>query len=270
LIICAFGILLWLSFAAKFNTKDLDRKIRVGAVSYLNTKPLLYGILHSSVIDQIELKIDYPAKIGEMLLSDEIDLGLVPISIIPQMPEYYVNTRYCIGSDGAVASVCLFSDVPMEKIDRILLDYQSKTSGELTRILLRDYWKIQPELVNTKEDFRSEIKGTTAGLLIGDRALEQRRFSPFIYDLGEGWKNFTGLPFVFAAWISNKPLVGSFVEFFEKANAYGIHNLQAVLDEWKYDFFDLRQYYTRYISYILDPAKKEGLRVFLEKIQDIQ
>ena len=101
------------TFAAKFKLIVLDRKIRVGAVSYLNTKPLLYGIENSPVINEISLITEYPARIAEMLLLDEIDIGLVPVSIIPQMKEYHINTRYCIGSDGPVASVCLFSEVPV-------------------------------------------------------------------------------------------------------------------------------------------------------------
>ncbi len=79
----------------------MDRKIRVGAVSYLNTKPLLYGIQKSEIIRDIELTIEYPSRIAAMLLRDEIDLGLVPVAVIPQMHEYYINGDYCIGSNGS-------------------------------------------------------------------------------------------------------------------------------------------------------------------------
>ncbi len=248
------------------NTKDLDRKIRVGAVSYLNTKPLLYGIQHSAIINDIALKIDYPSRIASMLLGDEIDIGLVPVAVIPHMKECHINTSYCIGCDGPVGSVCLFSESPVEKIEKVLLDYQSRTSVELAKLLLHGYWKIQPELLEAGEDFRSRIKGTTAGVVIGDRGLEQRKISPYIYDLGEAWKNFTGLPFVFAAWVSNKKLNEDFVNRFNIANGIGINNLEPVLAELDNGLFDLRQYYTKYISYNLDDAKKQGLKLFLEKI----
>jgi chorismate dehydratase len=152
------------------NTKDLERKIRVGAVSYLNTKPLLFGIEHSPIINDIELKIDYPSRIAMMLIKDEIDMGLVPVAIIPELKEYHINTDYCIGCDGPVASVCLFSEVPIERIERVLLDYQSNTSVQLAKILFRDCWKIRPEYVQTTDDFRGQIKGTTAAIVIGDRA----------------------------------------------------------------------------------------------------
>jgi chorismate dehydratase len=94
----------------------------VGAVSYLNTKPLLYGIEHSPVKDEIALLTEYPAKIADRLISDEIDIGLVPVAVIPQKKEYHFNTRFCIGCNGPVASVCLFSTVPMKDIRTVVLD----------------------------------------------------------------------------------------------------------------------------------------------------
>jgi chorismate dehydratase len=248
------------------NTKDLERKIRVGAVSYLNTKPLLFGIENSDIINDIELKIDYPSRIASMLLSDEIDIGLVPVAIVPLMKEYFINTNYCIGCDGPVASVCLFSEVPFEKIEKVLLDYQSRTSVQLAKILIKEYWKINPEFITAKEDFRNDIKGTTGGIVIGDRALEQRKISPFIYDLGEAWKSFTGLPFVFAAWISNKILPENFIKDFDAANAKGLNNLDEVLQNLHYDVFDLRSYYTKYIQFNLNDEKRKGLQLFLQKL----
>ncbi len=83
-----------------------------------------------------------------MLLHDEIDIGLVPVSIIPQMKEYHINTRFCIGCDGPVASVCLFSEVPVQDIRTVILDYQSRTSVALAEILFEKHWKLKPVFVN--------------------------------------------------------------------------------------------------------------------------
>lgn len=239
----------------------------MGAVSYLNTKPLLYGIEHSPVIKKIELKIDYPSRIATMLLNDEIDIGLVPVVILPELETFYINTNYCIGSNGPVASVCLFSDVAIEKIEKVLLDYQSRTSVQLAKILLKEYWKVDPLLEGAKEDFREHINGNTAGLVIGDRALEQRMKSEYIYDFGEAWKELTGLPFVFAAWISNKKLDGDFVDEFDKANKKGVESFDAVVQKTTYPVFGLRKYYTEHISYVLDDAKRKGLDLFLQKLK---
>ncbi len=247
----------------------MDRKIRVGAVSYLNTKPLLYGIRNSPIMSSIELQIDYPSRIASLLMDDSIDIGLVPVAVIPSMKEYYINTHYCIGCDGPVASVCLFSEVPVEQLKYLLMDYQSRTSVELAKILLRDYWMVKLELKDTKEDFRHLIRGDTAGLMIGDRALEQRKISHFAYDLGEAWKNLTGLPFVFAAWISNKRMDESFVEAFDNATGLGVNNIEAVLQNLNSDFFDLKEYYTKYISYPFNDSKRKGLNLFLQKLDSI-
>lgn len=245
----------------------MNRKIRVGAVNYLNTKPLIYGFDHGELNDEVDLIVDYPSKIAAKLLNDEIDVGLVPVAIIPEMKEHYIISDYCIGCDGEVGSVCLFSEVPLQNIEKILLDYQSKTSVDLLKILIKQYWKIDPVLIHTAEDYRKDIKDTTAGLIIGDRALEQRRRSKYIYDLGSGWKEFTGLPFVFAAWISNKNLEPSFIEAFNKANLTGIQLIHKVVKENPYEWFDLQSYYTSYINYHLDENAKKGLAYFLHLLQ---
>lgn len=242
------------------------KKIKVGIVNYLNTKPLLYGIQHSTVKDELELIEDYPANIARLLADGNIDLGLVPVSVIPRLKEYHIITDYCIGCNGPVASVCLFSEVPIEEIKEVLLDYQSRTSVALAKILLKDYWKIQPKLIDAGPNFLSSVKGTTAAVIIGDRALEQRKRSPYIYDLGEAWQQHTGLPFVFAAWVSNKKLPEDFIESFNKANKKGIENINTVVAENPYPVFSLQQYYTKHINYFLDAEKRKGLEKFIEML----
>ena len=244
----------------------MQKKVRVGAVSYLNTKPLIYGFEHGMMENEVDLIIDYPSKIASMLLEDKIDVGLVPVAIIPEMKEYHIISDYCIGSVGEVASVCLFSEVPMDKIEKVLLDYQSRTSVALLKVLIKDYWKINVVFEETSGNYQSGISGTTAGLVIGDRALQQRKISPYIYDLGLGWKNFTGLPFVFAAWISNKKLDGNFIKEFNEANAFGLNKLDEVVKQNPFIIFDLRHYYSDCISFEIDENKKKGLELFLKKL----
>ncbi|MGN6194106.1 MAG: menaquinone biosynthetic enzyme MqnA/MqnD family protein [Ginsengibacter sp.] len=245
----------------------MQKKVRVGAVSYLNTKPLIFGFENGLMKDDVDLIIDYPSKIAGMLLKDELDVGLVPVAIIPELNEWHVISDYCIGSVGEVASVCLFSEVPMNEIETILLDYQSRTSVALLKILIKEYWKINVMFEETTENYQSKISGTTAGLVIGDRALQQRKISPYIYDLGSEWKNFTGLPFVFAAWISNKKLNEVFIKNFNEANAFGLNQIDKVVKENPYKPFDLKHYYTDCISFQLDENKKKGLELFIEKIK---
>ena len=239
------------------------KKISVGAVSYLNTKPFLYGIERSAVKDEIELSVDYPAALARKLRAGEIDMALLPVAVLPTLPEYHFVGDYGIACDGEVASVALFSKVPLEEVQTILLDYQSRTSAALLKMLCTQYWKITPELVDTREDFAIQIKGTTAGLIIGDRALEQLQHFPFVYDLGSAWKDFTGLPFVFAAWVSDKVLPKDFVERFRMACAEGVAGIDAVVAENPYPFYDLQTYYTRNIHFLLNEDKHKAIERFL-------
>jgi chorismate dehydratase len=215
----------------------------------------------------IELSMDYPAKIAQQLIDGEVDVALVPVATIPRLQEYHIISDYCIGAEGPVASVCLFSDVPLQEIKRIYLDYQSRSSVALLKILVRDHWKLDVEFVPTTGAYQELIKGTDAGLVIGDRALEQRHHSPYIYDLAEHWIRFTNLPFVFAAWISNKALPVEFIQQFSNANAIGINNIPAVVAENPYPVYDLTTYYTQNISFPLTPSKRQGLQKFLSFLQ---
>ncbi|MFT3675484.1 MAG: menaquinone biosynthesis protein [Chitinophagaceae bacterium] len=239
-------------------------KIRVGIVNYLNTKPLIYGLEREPIRSEIDLVGAYPARLAQMLKEGEVDLGLIPVAAIPQLPEYHVIGNYCIGAEGEIASVCLFSEVPMQEIREVYLDYQSRSSVALLKWLMRESWGIHPEIIQaTDESYRDKIRGTTAGLVIGDRALEQRKISTFIYDLGTEWRAITGLPFVFAAWISTKPLPEDFITRFDAANQMGLAHIDDIVAANPYPLYDLRKYYTLHLSYQLDEKKRAGMKHFL-------
>lgn len=241
----------------------MEQKIRVGAVSYLNTKPLVYGFEKGLMKEEVELIFDYPAKIAAMLLNDEIDVGLIPVAVLPKLKEHHIISDYCIGASQPVASVCLFSDVPLEEIKEILVDYQSRTSAALLRILLKKYWNIDPVLVDTGNGYQQNIKGTTAGLVIGDRALEQRQHSTYSYDLAEAWQQMTGLPFVFAAWIANKKLPDTFKASFNTATGSGLQHIDEIVQAVNFKAYDMNEYYTKNIDYRLDEKKIAAVRLFL-------
>lgn len=248
----------------------MEKKIRIGAVSYLNTRPLLFGFREHPVSQRIRLFEDYPAKIASMLLSDEIDVGLVPVAILPRLKEYHLISDFCIGCDGPVASVALFGDVPLPEMEVILLDYQSRTSVMLLRVLLRDHWKHMPILKDAgTEDFRSQIKGRTGGLVIGDRAFDQALHSPVMYDLGQAWKDHTGLPFVFATWVANKHVDSDFIKAFNDANAIGLGKLDMVAAAYPTTVFDLLYYYRHNLSYPFDKVKHHAMDKFLSDMASL-
>jgi chorismate dehydratase len=240
-------------------------KIRVGIVNYLNTRPLLYGLTRAPINEQIELTGDYPARLAEQLMNNEIDVGLIPVAVIPQLQSHFIVGDYCIGTEGEIASVALFSEVPMNEIRKVYLDYQSRSSVSLLKYLMKEYWGIDPEIIMATDDsYRKEINGTTAGLVIGDRAFEQRKISTFIYDLGSEWKKITGLPFVFAAWVSTRKLPDDFIEVFNEANAMGLQHIDEIVTETTFDLYDLKKYYALHLSYRLDDVKRKGMEYFLE------
>lgn len=228
---------------------------------------MLYGIKRHEIINKIDLVEDYPSSIARQLINGQIDIGLIPVAAIPHLSEYHIITDFCIGCEGPVASVCIFSEVPIQEVKTVYLDYQSRTSVNLAKVLLREYWKKDVDFIDAKgEEYRHEIKGTTAGVVIGDRALQQRKMSKYIYDLGEAWIEHTGLPFVFAAWIANKKLPEEFVQEFNEANAFGFTHLDNVIKENPYPYYDLERYYKNCISYNLNENKRKGMQLFLEKL----
>ena len=134
---------------------------------------------------------------------------------------------------------------------------------------MKEYWGINPEMIEAKdENYRKEIKGTTAGLVIGDRAFEQRKISTFIYDLGSEWRSITGLPFVFAAWVSTKQLPDDFIELFNKANAIGLQHIDEIVAANPFELYDLKKYYNLHLSYLLNEPKRRGMERFLKAISD--
>ena len=244
----------------------MTRKIKLGAVSYLNAKPLVYGLKNTDIVSEIILTEDYPSNIAHQLLHGTIDIGLVPVAIIPKLQEHHIISNYCIGCDGEVASVCLFSEVPIEQIKKVLLDYQSRTSVRLVQILLKEYWKVDVVFEQASVNFREEIKDTTAAVVIGDRAFEQRHISPYCYDLGLAWKQHTSLPFVFAAWVANKPLNEDFITRFSIANQVGLNDIDTVIQQVHTPYYDLKKYFTQNIQYVLNADLERGLAYFLGEI----
>jgi chorismate dehydratase len=247
----------------------LNKRWRIGAVSYLNTRPLLLGLAQEGFKNRIDLVKSYPAKIAQDLLSGQIDIGLVPVAIIPQLTHPHIISNYVIGTNGAVASVALFSQVPIDEIKSIYLDYQSRTSVQLLKILLAQFWKKEVEFLAATEGYIDQISGTTAGLIIGDRALDNLYKFPYMYDLGLAWKQHTGLPFVFAAWVANQPIPAEFMAAFDAANGYGLAHLEEVISliPANEQVYDLHKYYTENISYVYDEEKKLGLNAFLNLIK---
>ena len=243
--------------------------VKILAVSYLNTIPFIHGLKQSELIKIIDLQLDYPSICADKLINGTVDLALVPVAVIPKLKEAYIISDYCMGANGAVDTVCLYSDVPVEEIESIALDYQSRTSVALLKILLNEYWQLNPEFKKANVGFEDNIKGKHAALVIGDRAFTLNAKHKFIYDLSAIWKEMTGFPFVFAAWVSNTKLPHDFLNAFNKALEKGLSNIDKALSLEGNSYPNCENpedYLNNKISYSLDSEKQKGMELFLRKI----
>ena len=245
--------------------------VKVSCVSYLNSAPFVYG-LQRMAAPEMELSLDIPSVCASRLISGDADLGLVPVAVIPQIPNARIVSDFCIGADGPVRSVTLVSDVPLDQIQTILLDYQSRTSVALTRVLASRLWNIDPRWDPAVPGYESEIKGATAGVVIGDRSLRMRDRFKYVYDLSGEWKKLTGLPFVFACWVSNRELPAGFTEKFNAALQNGMNAMDSVisgLDHSLTEGIDVETYLRHDISYHLDDSKRKALDLFSGYLEEI-
>lgn len=239
-------------------------------MSYLNTKPLLYGLEHGQMSNEVELVLDYPANLVRLLQSNQIDIGLIPVGALPSLGDYHIISDYCIGTEGEVASVAVFSEVPMEEIDTVLLDYQSRTSVMLCKILFEKHWKKKVQFIDAKdESYIDNIRGNVAGLVIGDRALKIRDKFKFKFDLGLAWKEMTGLPFVFAVWVRKKEISGEFIPLFNEANGMGLSKINLIIDYNNESIYPMDMYFRKNISYRLTEGMRESMSLYLSFLKNI-
>jgi len=202
--------------------------VRIGAVSYLNTKPLVAGLEARG--DLFSLRFDLPSRCAALLHGGEVDLGLIP-AIEYQRGDYWIVPDLAIGANGPIASVAVFSRVPVERIRTIALDTSSRTSVALTRILSARHWGIAPEFVPAEPDLRTMLAKADAALLIGDPALvvDPAAYDALKLDLGSEWQAMTGLPFVFAVWTGRAGVMSpEHVAELQAARDRGLASLPAI------------------------------------------
>ncbi len=248
------------------------KKIKISAVNYLNSKPFIYGLENSSIKNEIDLQLDIPSVCADKLEENKVDIGLVPVAVLPELEEYHIISDYCIGADGEVTSVLLLSDVPLEEIKSIQLDYQSRTSVLLVQVLAEKFWKIKPRWMDAEENYETQIRGTVAGVVIGDRTFSLKNKFKYAYDLSAEWKKFTQLPFVFACWVSNKKLSDDFISQLNEALSFGLSRKEKVIEQYKNELrvtFDVKDYLENKISYSFDDQKKTALSLFLDYVNEL-
>lgn len=240
--------------------------LKISAVSYLNTFPFVYGIMESGILQNFSLELDVPSICAEKLKNGTVHLALVPVGALREIGQFHYISDFCIGAVGEVKTVLLLSKVPLDQITRIYLDFDSRTSVELVKVLAQHYWHIGPRWEKLKAGQAASPDDIESLVAIGDKTFRLRQDFEYIYDLAGEWINFTKLPFVFATWVSREKLPDDVLDQFSRAIAFGVGHKRECLEYFKdklpvHD--DCLSYLENNISYDFDDKKKEGLRKFL-------
>jgi chorismate dehydratase len=244
--------------------------LRVGAVSYLNTRPLIYG--WERFVPRAELVLDYPSVLADDLARGALDVALIPSIEFLRDPSYTVVSDACIACRGPVLSVKLLSRCPAEKIRSLALDQGSRTSAALAQILLGERFGVAPDLVPLPLEADPASAGTDATLLIGDRAMHSPpgRYE-LIWDLGDQWCRWTGLPFVFAMWVARGGSTGpEFEAALAECRDAGLAHLPEIADR---EAASLGLTSPQCLAYLRDnlhfhfgPREQRGLSLFYEHV----
>lgn len=251
----------------------MPRPIRVGAVNYLNTKPLIEGL--ASFSPHAELHLDLPSRLADRLAAGDLDVGLIPVIEYFRAGSYTIVPGVSIASRGPVLSVTLFSRVPWPEIRSVALDEGSRTSAALTRILLEKRYGIRPQTVQLPMGVAADDMTTDAVLLIGDRAMKAclPGFA-HAYDLGREWFDWTGLPFVYAVWAVRAGVDLRGVDrALQQARDYGLAKAGPIAQREAVNLgLDpgfCRRYLSNILSFDLGPKELAGLARYYELARDL-
>lgn len=246
---------------------------RVGAVRYLNAKPLTLG-LEQGIGDVDPLCFDHPAGLVERMKAGELDLALLPVAALVESPELHIVPGLAIGCDGPVRSVLLLHRVPLEEVRTVALDPESRSSNLLTRVLFARVWQPEsggPDFVERSHALGEALRNVDAAVRIGDKALGDALPEGWIAtDLGSAWKKWTTLPFVFAVWLAGPGTVDrDLYQALHESRREGQRQLEAIVQDFAFDrpekILLYRDYLTHSIRYRLGSREVEALQRFFRE-----
>jgi chorismate dehydratase len=249
------------------------KKISVSAVSYLNTLPFVYGIKNSGLMNNINLQLDIPSECARKFASKEVDIALVPVALLKKLDSYQLINDYCIGANGNVKTVLLLSQVPLDSVKKIHLDYHSLTSVTLVKVLAKKFWKINPEWIKLDKETEKNMEQLESVVAIGDKTFPLYDKFKFVYDFSTEWKKYTGLPFVFACWVAHNNVDQATIKKFTETLSWGVSNkkqaIEHLFDKQKFPSVNIEEYLEKNIDFIFDAPKHQALTLFLEYINEI-
>jgi chorismate dehydratase len=254
-------------------------RLRVAAISYLNTAPLMWDFDWGELRKKYEVAYTLPSACAEMLRAGTADIGIIPAATYATIPDLIIVPDVAIATRGPVASIYLASKVPLDQVKTIAADTSSRSSVALLKVLMAEKWQLEPEFVPAEPKIDKMLRSADAALLIGDPALVLGKKPPpgvQLYDLGEEWVNWTGKPFVFAFWAVRKAAKpdGQVARDFQFSRDHGLEpqSIAKIAKEWRTRIGlsedEVMQYFTRNIEYQLAPDCLDGLSLFYRSAEE--
>lgn len=256
------------------------KRLRISAISYLNTAPLMWDFEHGSAGAAFDIAYTLPAQCAASLRDGAADIGIIPAAAYCSVPDLAVIPGVAIASRRAVRSILLVSKVPLEDIQTVALDTSSMTSVALTKVLFARWWGGQRTFAEMAPDIEQMLEQHDAGLVIGDPALQIDRSRYITYDLAEEWIRFTGKPFVFAFWAVRQAALRDaasdtdLAALFQQSRDHGLvpENVDRIAREWAPRLglteAAVGDYLTHSIHYSLDVECLAGLRLFYQYAEE--
>ena len=247
---------------------------RVSVVQYLNSVPLVWGMMHGEQQGKYELSFTTPAGCADAVKAGKAEIGIIPSIEYQRLEHAQILAGMSIASKEEAKSVLLMSKVPIEKIKTVAVDNSSRTSAALLRILMRKFYSHWVTVAPSAPNPEAMLKRADAALVIGDPALTYEGDVAEVYDMATEWKKFTGLPFVFALWVGSEAAqVSHFREDFEKSRDYGLAHVDEIAAEYAPRLNmhpeGVKAYLTRNIDYSLDEENRNGLRLFYKLAREV-
>jgi len=252
------------------------RHLRISAISYLNTAPLMWDFEHGKAGAAFDISYTLPAQCAASLREGSADIGIIPAAAYCSIPDLSIIPGVAIASRRAVRSILLVSKVPLADIRTVALDTSSMTSVALTKVLFAKWWGGERTFSAMAPDIVQMLEQHDAGLVIGDPALQIDRSRYVTYDLAEEWIRFTGKPFVFAFWavrqaaLQNAASDLDLAAVFQQSRDHGLkpENVNHIVRDWAQRLAlsesMVRDYLTHSIHYSLDAECLAGLRLFYQ------
>ena len=256
------------------------RRLRISAISYLNTAPLMWDFEHTHVGSAFDISYTLPSLCAAALQNGSADIGIIPAAAYATTPDLLILPGVAIASKQAVRSILLVSKVPAEQIQTVAVDSSSLTSVALLQILFTKWWGGRRPFTTMAPDIGRMLEHHDGGLVIGDPALKVDRSRYFTYDLAEEWIRFTGHPFVFAFWAVRQTALKDLsptldlASIFQESRDHGLEaeNLERIAGEWAprmgLSGSDIKNYLAQNIYYYLDSACLDGMQLFFRYAEE--